>query len=292
MNEGTGLRFDDVLQALDRARIEVETERRKTFAHFGIGPDCAWPAARLFHDHSRLGPQWRPELTVAEVTQLTADVRYRRYDGTPLVALPSFGSLDTPLEHALRSRRSTSEFDAKPVALRDISTVLGLSCGVVTIRDSIPARTYPSGGALYPIETYVFTWGTPGLLDSLYHYVPGSHALERLREHVDRESLAAALPPALMENPPPLVVVLTGVFARSQAKYLERGYRFILLEAGHIAQNIVLVATALGLASITVGGFWDDPLNAILELDGTREAALSAPCLLATRLSVSRIPLM
>jgi len=70
------------------------------------------------------------------------------------------------------------------------------------------------------------------------------------------------------------MLVLSVVFARTQMKYLERGYRFALLEAGHIAQNILLTATALGLSAVCVGGFWDDPFNDLLSFEPTEEAVV------------------
>ncbi len=65
-------------------------------------------------------------------------------------------------------------------------------------------------------------------------------------------------------------------FARVQAKYGERGYRFALLESGHIAQNLLLLAGAAGLASLPAGGFFDDLLNLTLGIDGETEAATYA----------------
>jgi SagB-type dehydrogenase family enzyme len=68
--------------------------------------------------------------------------------------------------------------------------------------------------------------------------------------------------------------VLSAIFQRTRWKYRERTYRYVLLEAGHIAQNLCLAATAMGLGACPVGAFFDDDLNALLELDGRDEAAL------------------
>jgi SagB-type dehydrogenase family enzyme len=72
------------------------------------------------------------------------------------------------------------------------------------------------------------------------------------------------------------VFVLTGVFGRSKIKYGERAYRFVLLEAGHAMQNICLTGTVLGLGACPVGGFIDDDINDLLNVDGVEEAALYA----------------
>jgi SagB-type dehydrogenase family enzyme len=70
------------------------------------------------------------------------------------------------------------------------------------------------------------------------------------------------------------VVVIAGIIGRTQRKYGERGYRYVLMEAGHLAQNLLLAATALGYAAFTTGGFFDENLNALLRLDGVEETVL------------------
>jgi SagB-type dehydrogenase family enzyme len=68
--------------------------------------------------------------------------------------------------------------------------------------------------------------------------------------------------------------VLTGLFQRTRWKYHERSYRYVLLEAGHIGQNLYLAATSMALGACAVGAFLDDTLNALLGLDSEEEAAL------------------
>lgn len=71
-----------------------------------------------------------------------------------------------------------------------------------------------------------------------------------------------------------LALVITAVFVRSTIKYRERGYRMILMEAGEVAQNLALLAGAMGLASCAVSGFLDNDLSRLLGADGFAEAAL------------------
>ncbi len=70
------------------------------------------------------------------------------------------------------------------------------------------------------------------------------------------------------------IVVITAVVERSLWKYDDRGYRYIMLEAGHVAQNINLCAAGLGLASLNLGGFFDEDVMALLKLDPDRELVL------------------
>jgi SagB-type dehydrogenase family enzyme len=71
-----------------------------------------------------------------------------------------------------------------------------------------------------------------------------------------------------------VALAISACFERQRIKYGERTYRFALLEAGHLAQNLLLVGTALGLGTLPVGGFLDDEVNDYLRLDGRREAVL------------------
>ena len=75
-------------------------------------------------------------------------------------------------------------------------------------------------------------------------------------------------------NQAALVVIFAGVFARTRRKYGERGYRYVLLEAGHTAQNLGLGCVSLGLGCMHVCGFFDDRLNELFALDGVDESAL------------------
>lgn len=271
----------DIAQALHRARIDLEKERRAKFSAFGIGDDCLWPCSKLFHAHSSLGPAWIPVLSVKEVESLTYDGSYKRYLNAERVQLPHPPTLTAGLEDVIRSRRSCSEFSAEPITLEQLAKLLELGCGVTNCGE-LPRRAAPSGGALYPIETYALAFTIQGLPQGIYHYVSVDHILEHVRAIQDIQETSSFIPPLLIKDRPALMLVLSVVFARTQLKYLERGYRFALLEAGHIAQNLVLGARAMGLNAVTVGGFWDEPFNEFLGLN-TEDEAIVYSVLLGTR---------
>src|SRR6185312_3392731 len=130
-----------------------------------------------------------------------------------------------------------------------------------------------SAGALYPIEVYALVLRAGALEAGLYHYAPLEHELAFLRAVTSAEALPLN-PPLLAPADASLVLVLAARFERVQKKYGERGYRFALIEAGHIAQNVSLLAAALGLDAVCMGGFFDEPMNQLLQLDGVREAAV------------------
>ena len=135
-------------------------------------------------------------------------------------------------------------------------------------------RTVPSAGAVYPIETYLIANNVDGLEKALYHYNIESHFLEKLKnEDLSQELAHSALEQKMCSNAP-VVIIWTAVFLRSKWKYGQRAYRYIYLDAGHIAQNLALSATSIGLGSCQIGAFFDDEINQILDINGFDESAI------------------
>ena len=135
-------------------------------------------------------------------------------------------------------------------------------------------RTVPSAGALYPIETYLSVNNVEGLEKGLYHYDIQAHALEELKVGSFSEKIAQAALGQKMLIDAPVVLIWTAIFERSKWKYAQRAYRYMYLDAGHIAQNLALSATSIGLGSCQIGAFFDDEINQIIGLDGVEESVL------------------
>ncbi len=134
-------------------------------------------------------------------------------------------------------------------------------------------RAAPSAGALYPIEVYAGcgTGAVTGLGTGLYHYAPASNGLGRIG---DGDSLERLLAAAGRAGAAGLVIALSAVFHRSAWKYLERAYRYVLLDAGHIWGNLAEAARREDLTLTPWGDFADAEANAGLGLDGKEEAVL------------------
>lgn len=264
----------DVLDALARAREAFEQERRAGFAPLGVPAECAWPATQLYHRNSALGPHWQVGMTLEEVEQHTASLEFAEFTDRPSQRLPADVELGPmTLREALASRRSCRDYSEVPIRFRDLATLLVASCGVTFENDPIPRRAAPSGGALYPVETYVLALAIDGLDPGIYHFAPLGRRLTALGP-IGQDDLRHFLQPGLLATPVPLIVVLTARFARTARKYLERGYRFALLEAGHIGQNLCTTAVALGLGAVCLGGFWDAEVTRLLTLDPDEEGAV------------------
>jgi SagB-type dehydrogenase family enzyme len=165
------------------------------------------------------------------------------------------------------------------MTLPDLSAILAGSYGLSrTIRFSdgleSRARPVPSAGALYPLELYLLLAGVENVEDGLYHYGILDHALEPVRMEVPGHELFEAVIAAPLVVNANALVIMSAVFDRTLHKYGPRGYRYILLEAGHLAQNLSLLAAERGLSSLSVGGFIDSRVNRLLELDPRTEAAV------------------
>jgi len=132
----------------------------------------------------------------------------------------------------------------------------------------------PSGGALYPLEIYFYTEYVEGLAAGLYHYNPSANNLRHLFAGGLSNQIAVALvQPDLMRGSS-VMFFITAVFERSTFKYGDRGYRFTLLEAGHVAHNMNLTALGLGLGSVNIGGFFDRQIDELMGLDGVKHSTI------------------
>ena len=163
----------------------------------------------------------------------------------------------------------------RPTSTTSAAFWVGLG-GTISFPSGLEMRTrsVPSAGGLYPLELYASLHSVSEVPDGLYHYNVLDHALERLRAPLDPHMLAEAVIPAPFLVNANVLVFISAVFDRTLGKYGARGYRYILLEAGHAAQNLCLVAAERGLASLCVGGFMDARLNGLLELDPRLEATV------------------
>lgn len=197
--------------------------------------------------------------------------QYKVYAGaevTPLSEPEMRGGL--PTEDAIAARTSTRDYSGAAISADQLSRILYLGAGMTR-----PGRrSYPSSGALYPIEVYPVVHNVDGIAPGIYHYDVRRHALERLssgdyREAVVRQGLLQEFLGATN-----VVLFLSVIFQRMRFKYQDRTYRYGLIEAGHIGQNVYLAAMSMGLGACAVGAFLDDEMNAMLGIDGREEAAV------------------
>ena len=173
------------------------------------------------------------------------------------------------VEQAIAQRRSVRSFAEKKLDLTQISQLAWAAQGITD-----PKRGYraaPSAGALYPLEVYLVT------PDGTYHYAPRGHRMTLVAAGDLRGRLAtAALGQKCVANAP-LDVVIAAVYERTMVKYGRRGIRYVHMEAGHAAENIVLQAVALGLGAVTVGAFDDSSVKEVIGLPQQQEPLYIIP---------------
>ncbi len=151
------------------------------------------------------------------------------------------------LEQAISKRRSIREFINKPLDYVQLGQLAWAGQGITEKQKGL--RTAPSAGATYPITLYFATQ------DGLFVYQPREHRLQQLQSGDIRVRLAGAAFKQKAVADAGCDIILTGSSRNLRTKFANKSRTYMLLEAGHIAQNIQLQAVALGLGSVTIGGF-------------------------------------
>ncbi len=179
-----------------------------------------------------------------------------------------------PLWKTLQERRSERSYAREPITIQQLSQLLWATQGTTGEISHTKFRTAPSAGALYPVETYLVVNRVDGLAPGLYHYAALDGVLRLLREgDLGQEAAAAALDQQMAKNAA-VVFIWTAIPERAKWKYLERAYRYIYLDAGHIAQNLYLAAGGLGLGCCAIAALYDDEANGLVGVDGTSETVI------------------
>jgi len=186
-----------------------------------------------------------------------------------IVLSPPDQSGRVTLEQALARRRSVREFGAQALSEQQVSQLLWAAQGI-THPDGL--RTAPSAGALYPLELYVAT------ASGFYHYHPSEHRLDLHSEGDLRPALCRASWEQEFVRKAPAVFVIAAVYERTEGKYgHQRGPRYVHMDAGHAAENVLLQAVALGLGAVAVAAFHDEQVRKVLLLPGEQQPLYLIP---------------
>jgi SagB-type dehydrogenase family enzyme len=228
--------------------------------------------SELYHENTKLHPQTAQDMIAAgnfSKADLQAMSRaYKQYPNFPRIKLPAIEDIpqsSRSFDEVVSSRRSVRDFADLELSMNDLSKLLHQSYGVT---GELPGkndfkqelRSSPSAGALYPAEIYIAVRKVSGVEPGIYHYNVPNHELELLVPGDPTEQIQE--------------VCCGQEYVRQTLKYGERGYRYALLDIGHLGQNIYLSCTALDLAIMTTCGFYDDEANQLLRIDGVDEAVM------------------
>ena len=242
--------------------------------------------SELYHENTKLHPltaeQMMPESDFSAADLQAMSRAYKQYPNAPRIKLPAIEEVpqsDRAFDEVVSSRRSLRDFADRDLDLDELSKILHQSYGITgelpgegDYRKAV--RSAPSAGALYPAEIYVAVRKVSGVEPGIYHYNVPNHEIELLTPGDPTEQMHQVCCGQEYVLQASVVVLISGVLERTKLKYGERGYRYVLLDVGHLGQNIYLSCTSLDLAIMTTCAFFDDEANKLLRLDGVDEAAL------------------
>lgn len=193
---------------------------------------------------------------------------------------------DMPVREAIAARRSTRDFSEEELSLEELSFLLWATQGITgEQRDETGAiverfRAAPSGGARYPLETYLAVHRVKGLSAGLYRYLPNEHQLLLLREDTEVSSqLQTACYGTPSVGSAAVVFIWSAVPYRTEWKYTYLAHRMIAMEAGHVCENLYLAAQSCATGCCAMLSYDQPHLDALLGVDGQDEFALYLACL-------------
>ncbi len=185
-------------------------------------------------------------------------------EGEILLPLPA-KTTSLTVEEAILMRKSIREWSNKPLTIGQVSMILWATQGVVEDYGGWLRRAAPSAGATYPLEIYVVVGDEAVLVGGdkyvdagVYKYDYRRHSMKLVVGGDRRSALWSASLYQDWIRDAPISVVICAVYERTTGRYGERGIRYVILEAGHVGQNIYLMATSLGLGTVAIGAFYDE----------------------------------
>lgn len=194
----------------------------------------------------------------------------------PRVVLPDPGQIETgaaDLRQAIERRRSCRRYAETALSTEELSFLLWCTQGVRQLQPDLATfRTVPSAGARHAFETYLFVNRVEGVASGLYRFLAIEHQLAEVRTGADLPGkLAKACFGQQFVATSAATFVWTAVAYRMTWRYGQRGYRYLLLDAGHVCQNLYLSAEAIDCGVCAVAAFDDAAVNRLLEIDGRKQ---------------------
>jgi SagB-type dehydrogenase family enzyme len=270
-----------ILADIDEQHRDAAARILAALAQAGVVDVSGRPYGRLLHAMTKKGVLPGGGLESDRVLDLVTDGNYRVFPEAEQIALSQEVPERLGAFHSLtRRRRSRRDYAGGSIQAADFAALLNTACGVTGAMPwedrEVKLRVYPSSGALYAVEIYPIVLSVEDLETGIYHYTPNAHALDAVRPDAQLSRLIGAMLPVEREMVAgaSAMICLVGRFRRHEHKYGEGGYRMMVAEAGHISQNLVLAATALGLTARPFGGVMDRLFNEELGLDETEEQFL------------------
>lgn len=200
---------------------------------------------------------------------------HKQYSRLKHVALPDVSKSVEEPRGLIKKRASFRDFSEKPIDKATLSEILYYSSSVIRpnpFDNDNPYRAYPSAGAKYPLEIYPLVLFGKDIDPGLYHYSPIMHNLEVLSQSIKKEEISAIwIKEQSWFKKAAVLLIITSTFHRTTDKYGERGVMFPYIEAGHLAQNVYLIATSLGIGCCAIGMLNDNFVIKLLDINSREE---------------------
>jgi len=190
---------------------------------------------------------------------------------------PNLATLQDPdLRHVIARRASLRAYAEVAFSIEELGFLLWATQGV---RRVVPGRatfrTVPSAGARHALETFVSVQRVDGLEPGLYRYGAIEHRLISCSQaEYSADRLASACLGQTMVAHSAVTFIWVADRYRMAWRYGERGTRYLLLDAGHVCQNLYLAAEAMGAGACAIAAYDDDAVNGLLGLDGEDQLAV------------------
>lgn len=199
------------------------------------------------------------------------------YDLTkPIIKLPSPDSLkygQTPLIEVINSRRSVRQYSGEALSLEELSYLLWCTQGVKKVSRGVATlRTVPSAGARHAFETFLLINRVVGLKPGLYRFLALGHGLieVNLDPDIGEKVVAGCLGQRFIASSAVTFIWIADV-PRMYWRYVERGYRYLHLDAGHVCQNLYLATESIDCGACAIAAFDDDEMNKVVGVDGEKQ---------------------
>lgn len=281
-----GLLARQLLLAEDDASPCAQRERELRASHWHEGAAIAHAMSRWSHTDSVAAQRESRLQSVDDMVEAFGPPPphfHHRGDAIERVVLDD--PARTPLDDLLERRATCRNFDlSQSVSMAQLSALLKRVFGVHGMQELAPGavalkKNHPSGGGLHPVEAYLVVQRVHGLQPGLYHYNVEAHALDLLREWPRDDVHAFAMIAVAGQEyfaDAPVLVVLVARFARSMWKYRDHPkiHRAILLEMGHVSQNLYLTATEMSLGAFVTAAINEVEIEQALGLEPMVEGPL------------------
>lgn len=226
-----------------------------------------------FHEKTKIKKRFK-DIPIKSWPESWKTIYFKSYPRFAEIILPKPNlSNKISFKKVLSSRISSRKFGNIPLDINQLSNLLFHSAGLKDKLNPYSGRFYPSAGGRYPLEVYLLSLNTD-IPRGLYHYYLKNHSLEELM-FIDKFNLKKILLPKKWVKNAACLIIITAVFERNTVKYGERGYRHVLIESGLLLQNFYLNASALSINCCAYGGYFDDPINQLLDIDGINESVVN-----------------